>query len=126
MRARSIGLILPGGLALCVALACASGRRGAPVAPAVDLDSPLLARGEQIYMRNCQQCHPGGDAGLGPAIVNKPLPKGLMATQVRVGLGAMPGFTDAEIDDAELEALLAYLVALRAAPPPPAETGEGG
>jgi mono/diheme cytochrome c family protein len=64
-------------------------------------------------MRHCDQCHPRGEAGLAPAINNKPLPAFLMKLQVRQGLGAMPSFSKDDIRDAELENIVAYLQALR-------------
>ena len=60
-------------------------------------------------MARCHQCHPGGTAGLGPAINNAPLPGGLVKAQVRNGLGAMPGFSQEQISDEELDALVAYI-----------------
>lgn len=70
--------------------------------------------GQRVYMMRCNGCHPQGDAGIGPALNNKPLPKAAMATQIRAGVGAMPSFTDKEISDDELNALNEYIEALRA------------
>jgi len=39
----------------------------------------------------------------------------LMKTQVRVGLGAMPGFSEEKISKEELEGLMVYLKELRGA-----------
>jgi mono/diheme cytochrome c family protein len=64
-------------------------------------------------MTSCHQCHPGGMAGLGPAINNKPLPGFLIKMQSRAGLGAMPGFSSSELSEEELDAVVAYLKALR-------------
>lgn len=64
-------------------------------------------------MESCHKCHPGGEAGLGPAINNKPLPDFLKRVQIRHGLGVMPSFAKEEISDQELEALLDYMTALR-------------
>ncbi|WP_447977226.1 c-type cytochrome [Candidatus Nitrospira bockiana] len=60
-------------------------------------------------MAKCHQCHPGGEAGLGPAINNKPLPDFLVRLQVRKGFGAMPGFTTEQLTDEELAHVLVYL-----------------
>jgi mono/diheme cytochrome c family protein len=60
-------------------------------------------------MRECNQCHPAGAAGLGPAINNKPLPGVAMRTQIRLGAGAMPAFKDDALKDAEVDAIVAYL-----------------
>ena len=64
-------------------------------------------------MAKCQQCHPGGEAGLGPALNDKPLPEFLKKFQVRHGLGTMPSFSEKEISDQQLEDLMEYLKALR-------------
>jgi mono/diheme cytochrome c family protein len=64
-------------------------------------------------MARCNQCHPGGDGGLGPSINAKPLPGFLVRLQVRAGLGAMPGFSEQDISEQELNDLVAYLKILR-------------
>jgi mono/diheme cytochrome c family protein len=64
-------------------------------------------------MLHCQKCHPGGEAGLGPALNDKPLPVFLMRFQVRKGLGAMPAFPESRISGDELDDLLKYVVAFR-------------
>ncbi len=64
-------------------------------------------------MKQCSQCHPGGEAGLGPAINNKPLPGFLINLQVRQGFGAMPAFSKGRVTDDELADVIAYLKALR-------------
>lgn len=97
---------------------CGSARRGEPFAPAFKADSAELARGEMVFMRYCHQCHPGGEAGIGPAINNKPLPGFMIKMQVRNGLGAMPAFSEISIGNAELDSLVLYLKALRRHPGP--------
>ena len=64
-------------------------------------------------MTHCYQCHPGGAAGLGPGLNDKPLPGFAIKTQVRRGLGAMPAFSPEKISDSDLDNLVAYLVTLR-------------
>ena len=58
-------------------------------------------------------CHPGGEGGLGPSLNDKLLPAVAIRTQVRHGLGVMPHFPEKEIPPKELEALVAYMKALR-------------
>lgn len=91
--------------------ACGTARRGAPLqapfAPAAEEE----ARGEGLYMRFCNGCHPGGEGGLG--LNNKPLPQWAIRFQVRRGLGAMPAFSDEVIPADDLDALVAYMKALR-------------
>ncbi len=64
-------------------------------------------------MKTCDQCHPRGEAGLAPALNNKPLPAFAIKFQVRHGLGAMPSFSKDDINDQELEEIIRYLQALR-------------
>jgi mono/diheme cytochrome c family protein len=93
-------------------LAC-SARRGEPLRGQLDVSNPQVARGQVAFMAKCDKCHPGGDAGLGPALNNKPLPGFLMRYQARHGLGAMPAFSKQEIPAPELDDVVAYLKALR-------------
>lgn len=67
----------------------------------------IVLRGQEIFMRSCDRCHPGGMAGLGPAIINKPLPGFMIKFQVRHGLGAMPSFKN--MKKADLNDLVAYI-----------------
>lgn len=105
--------LLLAALALSMLAACGSPRREEPLVGPVAAADARVAQGERVFMRKCHACHPKGSDGLGPALNNKPLPNFLVAWQVRRGLGAMPAFDEGEIDDAALEALLAYVVALR-------------
>lgn len=99
-------------LSLCLLAACASPRRGEPVAGRVQL-KPAEARGEKIFMRYCHKCHPGGESGLGPALNNKPLPGPMIKLQVRAGLGAMPSFPENLLPSSQLDDLVEYLKRLR-------------
>ncbi len=64
-------------------------------------------------MASCHQCHPGGEAGLGPALNDKPLPTFVKKFQVRHGLGTMPSFPEDKISEEQLDYLMEYLKALR-------------
>jgi mono/diheme cytochrome c family protein len=88
--------------------ACGSARRGEPFTGPLLMSNDALA-GRQVFMANCHQCHPGGEAGLGPALNNKLLPKFLIRLQVRNGIGAMPAFSEQDITDDALDDLLIYL-----------------
>lgn len=100
-------------LAVSAALAACSARRGEPFKEALDVSDPRVARGETVYMSKCNKCHPGGDAGLGPALNNKPMPGFVIHYQTRNGAGAMPAFDEEEIPDGDLADLTSYLKALR-------------
>lgn len=106
---RSVFIILAIG---SVTLSC-SARRGEPIKGPLPIASVEIGNGQKTFMRECQQCHPGGEAGLGPAINNKPLPGFMIRLQVRNGLGAMPAFSQSEISTKEMDDLLEFLKALR-------------
>ena len=100
-------------LALAILAGCAPAYRGEPIVGPLDTLEPQLALGQLVFDRECSQCHPGGAAGLGPGINDKPLPGPLIAFQVRHGLGAMPAFSEEQISEEELDAVVAYLLRLR-------------
>jgi mono/diheme cytochrome c family protein len=66
-------------------------------------------RGQLVFMQNCNSCHPAGGAGLGPHIHELPVTNGMIAMQVRAGLGIMPAFDESQISDAQLADLVHYL-----------------
>jgi mono/diheme cytochrome c family protein len=99
--------------ALASAAACTPTVGGPPVMEPVGHADPQVVAGERVFARACHACHPNALAGLGPGIVDKPIPNWLVRLQVRVGLGVMPSFSADDIDDDDLDALIAYLDALR-------------
>jgi mono/diheme cytochrome c family protein len=94
--------------------ACGSARRSEALQGALAIDDAGIGRGRVVFAQHCHKCHPGGEAGLGPALNDKPLPEFLMRFQVRHGLGVMPAFSEREISDADLQRLVDYLKARRA------------
>src|SRR5688572_24994535 len=103
-------------LAWVVLVACGSEHRGEPRAPELQPQTVAAARGERLFQRFCYQCHPGGAAGLGPALNNKPLPTVAIKTQIRKGVGSMPAFGDDWLSDAQVDDIATYVRALRRAP----------
>ena len=104
------------GAALLVAplfTGCGSERRDEPLTDPLTTDDPRVALGHRVFSQHCNQCHPGGAAGLAPAINNKPLPVNLIKTQVRQGLGLMPAFSEREISEEELDGVVRYQKGLR-------------
>ena len=114
---RSIAAGLLGAITFSLSAGCAgshSARRDELVSPPMNLDNEGLALGHQVFDTYCNQCHPGGAAGLGPALNDKKFVPGfLIKFQVRHGMGAMPKFSTRKISDADLDALVSYLEALR-------------
>ena len=98
--------------AMALGVACGTARRSEPLVGAPQLTGNQR-RGEKVFMEYCNQCHPGGDAGLALAINNKPLPGAAIKLQVRKGVGQMPGFGSDVIPDADLESVVSYLAAIR-------------
>src|SRR5687768_7238801 len=86
---------------------CGTARRGEPIVGSLAVQDEQIAIGQRAFMNSCHQCHPGGMAGLGPAINNKPLPGFMIKLQSRAGVGAMPGFSSSELSDEELDAIVA-------------------
>jgi mono/diheme cytochrome c family protein len=114
-RKRSIAAFAAGlGIAALLAAACGSPRRSEAMLGSMEIRSPEVARGRIVYARNCDECHPGGAAGLGPSLNNKPLPGFLIRFQVRHGMGAMPAFSEKKISDEDLDAVIEYVRARRA------------
>ena len=89
-------------------LGCGSARRSEPLVGPLRLDAEQQ-RGEIVFFRFCHQCHPTGDAGLGPGINDKPLPGAAIRLQIRSGVGAMPSFDESEISDRDVDAIIEYL-----------------
>jgi mono/diheme cytochrome c family protein len=92
---------------------CGNERRDEPLTEPLTTNDPSITLGHRVFSQHCNQCHPGGAAGLGPAINNKPLPVAAMKRQVRLGIGVMPKFSNEEISDEELDGIIRYLKALR-------------
>ena len=93
-------------LILLVAAGCAERT------PSVEASEPMPAgmaiRGEEVFAQQCAGCHPGGKRGLGPAL-GRPIPRGLVVFQVRRGSKLMPAFTEEQISERDVEALLVHL-----------------
>lgn len=117
-RPLSVLVWIIGAIALIAPLlyGCGAERRGQPEAPAVRPDNPTEVKGERLFHRWCYQCHPGGEAGLGPAINDRALPHPAIRLQIRRGVGAMPAFGEDVLSDGDVSAILAYLDEMKAGP----------
>lgn len=97
---------------LMVTLTCSAPKRALYTEP-VDLPSKELKNGKIVFEEYCATCHPGAMAGVGLAIVNKPLPEFLIKFQIRNGIGVMPAFGKDKLTDKEVDNIAEYLVFLR-------------
>lgn len=86
-------------------------RKSEPFTQKTFIPEGVEARGETLYMENCQKCHPGGEAGLGPSIISNPAPMFIKRFQMRHGLGKMPAFSEKELTKKDLRDISAYLKA---------------
>lgn len=102
------GVLVAAPLAWCLT-GCADARRPNTVPAQTLRRNPRLAEGQRVFMQNCNQCHVGGAAGLGPSLNDKRLPAFLLKFQVRHGLGQMPGFGPRRISDSQLDDLARYV-----------------
>ncbi|MBX9722184.1 MAG: cytochrome c [Candidatus Obscuribacterales bacterium] len=73
--------------------------------------------GEQIFVRSCNTCHPGGKKGMGPRLdkVDADFPKDdSLKKFIRKGKGIMPPQPQDSLDDDELSSLCVYVRTLSA------------
>lgn len=95
----------------------------APIAvPAFAQNQPQVDRGREVYQKWCTPCHgtglgkPGTSAaaahGVNPAVLEQRtgLTPKMIETAVRHGVNFMPRFRKTEISNADLAAIVAYLV----------------
>ncbi len=72
--------------------------------------------GEQIFLRSCNTCHPGGKQGMGPSLMNvgtKYPNDEVLKAFIRKGKGIMPAQPPNIINDNELDRLVDYVKALK-------------
>lgn len=105
-------VLLLAALSLAVA-ACGHARKSEPIAGPTVLETGDEKRGQLVFMEHCNQCHPGGAAGLGPPLNNVKLPHRLIELKVRNGKPIMPRFPEKVIPEDELDDLVQYMFALR-------------
>ena len=98
-------------LAALASTACGA-RQSEPHVAVLSL-TPEQQHGQVLFHKFCYQCHPHGEAGLGPAINANPAPMAAFRAQVRTGLGAMPAFPEAVLPSGDLDQLLAFVAAQR-------------
>jgi mono/diheme cytochrome c family protein len=107
---RLAGLVLISALVGSAVAGCASERTSHELMDGRIQLSRREAEGERAFMRHCHECHPGGEAGVGPSVVGRP--EALVKAQIRLGAGAMPSFDARRIPDDEVAAIAAYVSAL--------------
>lgn len=124
----NLALVFLGVAILCIQ-GCGSARRSEPIMGPLNLQNQQLENGRQVFMQNCQRCHPAGEAGIGPPLNNVHLPGAALRFRVRsrafaLGIGRMPSFKEHEISDEQLDDLVKYMKALRRHKTKPVPTAE--
>jgi mono/diheme cytochrome c family protein len=71
--------------------------------------------GDQIFIRSCNTCHPGGKQGMGPNLldISEKYDDANLKRIIRKGKGIMPAQPPNVINDIELDRLVAYLKTLK-------------
>lgn len=74
-----------------------------------------LDRGDMVFARYCNVCHPGGRAGSGPALVSlmPRLSDAQIEQVVRHGKNRMPGYKETDISADDLAGLILYLRSMK-------------
>jgi mono/diheme cytochrome c family protein len=113
LRARPFAqaLFLVTAVAAAVGLAsCGEQAQPTPTALAtVNADRP---RGEVVFARYCNSCHPGGGRGAGPSLIQGGSSEDEFKRVVRQGEKRMPGFNEGLISDDDLDQMYDYIVSL--------------
>jgi len=70
--------------------------------------------GQRMFAPLCNSCHPGANAGIGPALYGPQFAQrypedAALAAVVRRGKGGMPAFSPAQLSDQDMADLIAYL-----------------
>ena len=84
-------------------------RTSMPISGEIDNGDDEIKKGALVFDKHCSKCHPGGEKGLGPSLVNNPLPGFAMRMQIRHGFGTMPSFKKSEISKEELDQVIDYI-----------------
>lgn len=105
-------------LSVLVLAACAMSHEIKQIESVQKLEQQKLAHmgsnltGDQIFIRSCNTCHPGGKQGFGPSLENldEHFPSDAqLRSFIRSGKGIMPAQPKTVLNDEELDSLIVYL-----------------
>ena len=108
-------LISSGTLALVVlALGVAWALTACDIGPAGgSMPSPGLPRGQAVFARYCNSCHPGGGRGSGPSLLIMDIADADIRSVIRKGKNQMPAFAPDQIPEDHLDDLIGYINSLK-------------
>ena len=69
-------------------------------------------RGEVVFAKYCNSCHPGGGRGAGPSLVQAGISEAEFDEYVRNGKARMPGFNEALFAKCDLDEMYRYISSL--------------
>ena len=78
------------------------------------IGSTDVARGQELYSKFCDDCHPDGEEDVGPSLIADPHSPAMLRRQIREGSGKMRPFPENRISADDMEAILAYLASINA------------
>lgn len=118
----SFGLFLLSAAVLCGCGGAAAGGAGAAEGGAQDvsakyqgpIESTDVQFGGEEFSIFCGNCHPDGEADVGPRLIGQGYTPGYVRQQVREGSGKMKPIPPNRLSDESLEALLAYMTTIDA------------
>jgi ubiquinol-cytochrome c reductase cytochrome c subunit len=91
---------------------------GGPPVPAVAPERGSIADGQELFTSHCAGCHQVvGRGGVVPGAVAPPLQQATpvqIAEAVRIGPYVMPAFAESQIDQRQLDSIVAYVLSTRA------------
>jgi len=70
-------------------------------------------RGQQVFARYCNTCHPGGGRGVGPSLMMKNYSADELEAVIRHGKAQMPGFGEKVISNDDLYAVVDYVIGMK-------------
>jgi mono/diheme cytochrome c family protein len=104
------------GVALNVGCAHKAAGPSATMPAATPLNNASLTQGQRTFMQYCNQCHVGGNGGIGPSFNDKWMPAFFIRFKVRHGIGKMPRFSDRAVSDTQLDDVIQYISYMKAHP----------
>ena len=71
-------------------------------------------RGKELFDSRCGDCHPNGEEDVGPSLIATPHTPARIRQQIREGSGKMHPFSEARLNQADVESILAFLASIHA------------
>jgi mono/diheme cytochrome c family protein len=104
-------LFLATAVAAAVGLA-SCGEQTQPTPTTIATVNANRPRGEVVFAKYCNSCHPGGARGAGPSLVQAGLSEDEFKKVVRQGEKRMPAFNEGLIRNDDLDEMYDYIVSL--------------